>query len=152
MSAFARHDDVIRAKTMLPSITKRAVYEFLLDVHGGDLPGYGAFTRYCRANGIPFGAAAAHEPHPRFETPPPAGSSSSTGRRTCEWRTPTARCPGSTCSPPRWATRGSQVLLRADPHARRPPGLPARDLQVHRGRSPGVRHGQHIRAGDYVGR
>lgn len=70
MSAFARHDDVIRAKTMLPSITKRAVYEFLLDVHGGDLPGYGAFTRYCRANGIPFGAAAAHEPHPRFETPP----------------------------------------------------------------------------------
>lgn len=69
MSAFARHDDVIRAKTMLPSITKRAVYEFLLDVHGGDLPGYGAFTRYCRANGIPFGAAAAHEPHPRFETP-----------------------------------------------------------------------------------
>ena len=70
VSGFARHDGVIRAKSLLPGITKRAVYEFLLDTSGEDLPCYGAFTRYCRTHDIPFGAAARREAHPRFETPP----------------------------------------------------------------------------------
>ena len=65
-SGFARHDGVIRAKSLLPGITKRAVYEFLLNTCGEDLPCYGAFTRCCRTHDIPFGAAARREAHPRF--------------------------------------------------------------------------------------
>ena len=51
-------------------MTKRAVYEFLLHMHNDPpLPGYGAFTAWCRRTGLVFGAAAP-EAHPRFETPP----------------------------------------------------------------------------------
>ncbi len=36
------------------------------------LPGYGAFTAWCRARDVPFGGGGGggREPHPRFETPP----------------------------------------------------------------------------------
>lgn len=51
--------------------TKRTVYEFLVHVHNDPpLPGYGAFTAWCRRSGLTFGAAAAPEAHLRFETRP----------------------------------------------------------------------------------
>lgn len=62
---------VVEAKAQLPGMTKRAVYELLAHRHGDPpLPGYGAFTAWCRRQGIAFGRAAAPEAHPRFETPP----------------------------------------------------------------------------------
>lgn len=81
-SAFERVRPVVEAKAQLPGMTKRAVYELLAHRHGDPpLPGYGAFTAWCRRQGIAFGAP-----------PPPrrtrgsrrrrAGSCSSTGRRT----------------------------------------------------------------------
>lgn len=70
-SAFDEFRDVIERKASLPGITKRAVYEFLLDRHpDAALPGYGAFTKYCRERGIECPATTGPEPHPRFETPP----------------------------------------------------------------------------------
>lgn len=71
-SGFARLEGVIREKAALPGVTKKAIHEFLLDRHAGEgLPGYGAFTKFCRANGIEPGTPPeGPEPHPRFETPP----------------------------------------------------------------------------------
>lgn len=68
-SAFADFDQLIREKATLPGITKRGIYEFILDRYGG-IPGYGAFTKYCRSNGIEFPGRGPAEAHPRFETPP----------------------------------------------------------------------------------
>lgn len=70
-SAFERVRPVVEAKAQLPGMTKRAVYELLAHRHGDPpLPGHGAFTAWCRRQGIAFGRAAAPEAHPRFETPP----------------------------------------------------------------------------------
>lgn len=41
-------EEEIRAKAQLPGMTKMAVYAFLREGRGG-LPGYGAFTAWCRA-------------------------------------------------------------------------------------------------------
>lgn len=55
----------------MPGATKKAVYEYLLHRCGGrPIPGYGAFTHYCRRRDVAFGAGGRAEPHPRFETPP----------------------------------------------------------------------------------
>ena len=69
-SAFDPLEEVIRAKAQLPGMTKMAVYAFLREGRGEGLPGYGAFTAWCRARDVPFGGAGGREPHPRFETPP----------------------------------------------------------------------------------
>lgn len=69
-SAFDPLEEVIRAKAQLPGMTKMAVYAFLRESRGEGLPGYGAFTAWCRARDVPFGGAGGREPHPRFETPP----------------------------------------------------------------------------------
>lgn len=70
-SGFDRFRDVIEEKALLPGITKKAVHEFLLDRHGGEaVPGYNAFTHFCRKNEIAFADPASAEPHPRYETPP----------------------------------------------------------------------------------
>ena len=70
-SGFDPFREVIEAKAELPGITKKAVHEFLLHRHpDARLPGYNAFTEYCRKNGIAFGALRAPDAHPRFETPP----------------------------------------------------------------------------------
>ena len=68
-SAFDPLEEVIRAKAQLPGMTKMAVYAFLREGRGEGLPGYGAFTAWCRARDVPFGGAGGREPHPRFETP-----------------------------------------------------------------------------------
>ena len=68
--AFDPLEEVIRAKAQLPGMTKMAVYAFLREGRGEGLPGYGAFTAWCRARDVPFGGAGGREPHPRFETPP----------------------------------------------------------------------------------
>lgn len=69
-SAFERVRGIVEEKAALPGVTKRAVYEFLLHMHNEPpLPGYGAFTAWCRRSGLAFGAPAP-EAHPRFETPP----------------------------------------------------------------------------------
>ena len=70
VSAFAEHDALIREKSQLPGITKRAIYEFILDRHGDQMPCYGAFTKYCRKHGISTQGPAGTAAHPRFETPP----------------------------------------------------------------------------------
>lgn len=69
-SAFDQLEEEIRAKAQLPGMTKMAVYAFLREGRGEGLPGYGAFTAWCRARDVPFGGAGGREPHPRFETPP----------------------------------------------------------------------------------
>lgn len=70
-SAFDEFRDVIEQKAALPGVTKKAVHEFLLDRHpDAGLPGYNAFTQYCRTRGIECSSTANPEPHPRFETPP----------------------------------------------------------------------------------
>lgn len=66
-SAFDPLEEVIRAKAQLPGMTKMAVYAFLREGRGEGLPGYGAFTAWCRARDVPFGGAGGREPHPRFE-------------------------------------------------------------------------------------
>lgn len=69
-SAFARVREVVEAKAVLPGMTKKGVHEMLLHPHNDPpLPGYGAFTAWCRRQGIVFGAPSP-EAHPRFETPP----------------------------------------------------------------------------------
>ena len=61
-SAFERVRDIAAEKAALPGMTKRAVYEFLLHMHNDPpLPGYGAFTAWCRRTGLVFGAAAPGE-------------------------------------------------------------------------------------------
>ena len=69
-SAFDPLEEEIRAKAQLPGMTKMAVYAFLREGRGEGLPGYGAFTAWCRARDVPFGGGGGREPHPRFETPP----------------------------------------------------------------------------------
>lgn len=70
-SGFERVRGVVEAKAPLPGMTKRAVYELLLDRHNDPpLPGYGAFTAWCRRSRIVFGRLSSPEPHPRYETPP----------------------------------------------------------------------------------
>lgn len=70
-SAFDQVRNVIEEKAKLPGVTKKAVHEYLLDRHAAlGLPGYNAFTQYCRGRGIAFSGPGGPEPHPRFETPP----------------------------------------------------------------------------------
>lgn len=70
-SGFDGLREVIEAKAKLPGVTKKAVHEYLLHMHpDAGLPGYNAFTEYCRKHGIAFGAQRAQDAHPRFETPP----------------------------------------------------------------------------------
>ncbi len=69
-SAFDPLEEVIRAKAQLPGMTKMAVYAFLREGRGEGLPGYGAFTAWCRARDVPFGGVGGREPHPRVEAPP----------------------------------------------------------------------------------
>ncbi len=70
-SAFDEFRGVIEQRSSLPGVTKRAIYEFLLDRHpDAALPKYGAFTKYCRERGIECASASDPEPHPRFEAPP----------------------------------------------------------------------------------
>lgn len=70
VSAFDEVRDVILEKAALPGITKRAIHEYLLDRREDlDLPGYNAFTQYCRSTGILVGRPAP-EAHPRYETAP----------------------------------------------------------------------------------
>ena len=42
-------------------MTKMAVYAFLREGRGEGLPGYGAFTAWCRARDVPFGGAGGRE-------------------------------------------------------------------------------------------
>lgn len=70
-SAFDEFRDVIERKAATPGVTKKAIHEFLLDRHPeAALPKYGAFTKYCREQGIECASAFEPEAHPRFETPP----------------------------------------------------------------------------------
>ena len=70
-SGFDEFRDEIERKAELPGVTKKAIHEFLLDRHEGSaIPGYNAFTQYCRTHGIECASAAEPEAHPRFETPP----------------------------------------------------------------------------------
>lgn len=70
-SGFDRHRDAIAAKATLPGVTKKAVREYLLHrACDPALPGYNAFTHYCRTRDIVLAGADGPEPHPRFETPP----------------------------------------------------------------------------------
>lgn len=68
-SGFDALAGLIVRKAAMPGATKRAVHEYPVD-RCGDVPGYNAFTYYCRKRGVAFGAARDAEPHPRFETPP----------------------------------------------------------------------------------
>lgn len=80
-SAFDPLEEEIRAKAQLPGMTKMAVYAFLREGRGEGLPGYGAFTAWCRARSTcPSGAGAAAS-RTRGSRRPRAGSCSSTGRR-----------------------------------------------------------------------
>ena len=53
-SAFDPLEEVIRAKAQLPGMTEMAVYAFLREGRGEGLPGYGAFTAWCRAEVFEF--------------------------------------------------------------------------------------------------
>lgn len=69
-SAFERVRPIVEAKAVLPGATKKGVHEMLLHLHNDPpLPGYGAFTAWCRRQGVAFGSPSP-EAHPRFETPP----------------------------------------------------------------------------------
>lgn len=46
-SGFDALADLIEQKAAMPGATKRAVHEYLVD-RCGDVPGYNAFTHYCR--------------------------------------------------------------------------------------------------------
>lgn len=80
-SAFDPLEEAIRSKAQLPGMTKMAVYAFLHEGRGEGLPGYGAFTAWCRARDVPFGGAGGGECRTRGSRRPRAGSCSSTGRR-----------------------------------------------------------------------
>lgn len=61
---------IVEAKAVLPGATKKGVHETPLHLHNDPpLPGYGAFTAWCRRQGVAFGSPSP-EAHPRFETPP----------------------------------------------------------------------------------
>lgn len=60
-SAFDPLEEVIRSKAQLPGMTKMAVYAFLREGRGEGLPGYGAFTAWCRAHDVPFGGAGGQD-------------------------------------------------------------------------------------------
>lgn len=70
-SGFDAHSALIAEKAAMPGATKKAVHEYLLHRCGGrPIPGYGAFTHYCRRHDIAFDGGGRPEPHPRYETPP----------------------------------------------------------------------------------
>ena len=69
-SGFDAYSELIAEKASMPGATKRAVHEYLLHRCGARLPGYNAFTHYCRKHEVAFDPVAQPEPHPRFETPP----------------------------------------------------------------------------------
>lgn len=70
-SAFDQVRGAVEERATLPGVTKRGIYEWLLDRYPGlGLPGYGAFTAWCRRNDVLLGPAGASEPHPRYETAP----------------------------------------------------------------------------------
>ena len=69
-SGFDEFREVIERKAALPGMTKKAIHEFLMHRHPeAEIPGYNAFTQYCRRRGIECASAQDPEPHPRFETP-----------------------------------------------------------------------------------
>lgn len=70
-SRFDEVRDVIDEKAMLPGVTKKGIHEYLLHrFPDKELPGYGAFTKYCRENEIMLEGPSGPEPHPRYETAP----------------------------------------------------------------------------------
>lgn len=69
-SGFDPYGDLIAERAALPGATRKAVHEYILHRCGGGVPGYNAFTHYCRKHDIAFDSAVQAEPHPRFETPP----------------------------------------------------------------------------------
>lgn len=70
-SGFDAHSALIAEKAAMPGATKKAVHEYLLHRCGGRrMPGYNAFTHYCRRHDIAFDGGGRPEPHPRYETPP----------------------------------------------------------------------------------
>ena len=69
-SAFERVRPAVEAKAVLPGATKKGVHEMLLHLHNDPpLPGYGAFTAWCRRQGGALGPPPPEAP-PRLETPP----------------------------------------------------------------------------------
>ncbi len=114
------------------------------------LPGYGAFTAWCRRTGLVSGP-----PPPRptpGSRPRRAGSCSSTGRRTSGWSTRTARSSSSTCSRRRWATPAGTSSSPPREDDRPPARVPAPDVQGPRRRARGTRHRQHVGARLPLGR
>lgn len=70
-SGFDAHSALTAEKAAMPGATKKAVHEYLLHRCGGRrMPGYNAFTHYCRRHDIAFDGGGRPEPHPRYETPP----------------------------------------------------------------------------------
>ena len=70
-SSFDQFRGEIEERAALPGSRKKSVHEWLLHRHpGAAIAKYSAFTEYTRKENILFGAAAAAEPHPRYETPP----------------------------------------------------------------------------------
>lgn len=70
-SAFDEFREVIERKAALPGVTKMAIHGFLMHRHPvAGIPGYNAFTQYCRRRDIECAPAQDAEPRPRFETPP----------------------------------------------------------------------------------
>lgn len=60
----------VEAKAVLPGATRKGAHEMPPHPHNDPpLPGYGAFTAWCRRRGVAFGSPSP-EAHPRFETPP----------------------------------------------------------------------------------
>ena len=69
-SGFDKHGDLIAQKAAMPGATKKAVHEYLLHrCKGPSLPGYNAFTHYCRKHDVRFDGGAEQDAHPRYETP-----------------------------------------------------------------------------------
>lgn len=61
-SGFDAYSALIAEKAAMPGATKKAVHEYLLHRRQGPpLPGYNAFTHYCRKHDIPFDAGAEQE-------------------------------------------------------------------------------------------
>lgn len=82
-SGFDRHRALIEEKAALPGARKKAVHEYLLHRCGDpDLPGYNAFTHYCRTRGIHRSASREGRSRTPASRRPRGASCSSTGRRT----------------------------------------------------------------------
>ena len=97
-SGFDRHRALIEEKAALPGARKKAVHEYLLHRCGDpDLPGYNAFTHYCRTRGIPFCEPGGPEPHPRCTSSPTRGPGQPTSSSPAGWRRSAgwAACPRS---------------------------------------------------------